>query len=98
MRIDRIFYETAKRNEFFKNLFLKMILNDWDSIVGDLLAQKTQPLRLKERVLIVSYQDSIFASEVILKKKEIIKKLNEKLNGIYIVESIKLVRRSEKDE
>lgn len=98
MRIDRIFYEAAKKNEFFKNLYLKIILNDWAEIVGDLLSKKTQPLELKEHVLIVSYQDPIFASEIILRKRKILKKLNEKLGSICDIKTIKLIRRGEVNE
>ncbi|HEW91778.1 MAG TPA: DUF721 domain-containing protein [Thermotogaceae bacterium] len=96
MRIDRIFYEAAKQNNFFKKLLLKIILDDWENIVGSILAQKTWPLELKDGVLKIAHQDPIFASELILRQREILEKLNLMLKGIDTVKTIKLIRRSEK--
>jgi len=96
VRIDRIFYEAAKQNNFFKKLLLKIILDDWENIVGSILAQKTWPLELKDGVLKIAHQDPIFASELILRQREILEKLNLMLKGIDTVKTIKLIRRSEK--
>ncbi|MDI3472016.1 MAG: Dna[CI] antecedent, DciA [Thermotogaceae bacterium] len=95
MRIGRIFFEAAKQNDFFKKLFLKTVLNDWESIVGKILAQKTFPLKLENGTLIIAHEDPLFASELILRKREIIDRLNAKLEGVVTVNAIKLIRRSE---
>lgn len=98
MRIDRLFFEAAKQSDFFKKLFLKMVLDDWENIVGKVLAQKTFPLELENGVLKIAHQDPIFASEIILRKKEIISRLNTKLRGIVTINEIRLIRRSEDSE
>ncbi|MCD6546730.1 MAG: DUF721 domain-containing protein [Thermotogae bacterium] len=77
-------------------MLLKIILDDWENIVGSILAQKTWPLELKDGVLKIAHQDPIFASELILRQREILEKLNLMLKGIDTVKTIKLIRRSEK--
>jgi hypothetical protein len=52
-------------------------------------------LKLENGTLIIAHEDPLFASELILRKREIIDRLNAKLEGVVTVNAIKLIRRSE---
>lgn len=53
------------------------LMQSWDSIVGDFMAQNTIPLKLKKNVLYVSTKHSIFAQELGFLSQDIIRKIDE---------------------
>lgn len=57
--------------------FLQLI-KDWQSIVGDFMAQNTIPLKIRSGTLIISTKHSIFAQELSFLAPTLLKKIKEK--------------------
>jgi len=89
--IDKLAY----RSGVFSEIKVRMILNSWEDILGSNLASKTKPLAIRNGVLYVLCEDGVWASELRFHTNDILKLLNEKLQDIRDVKSIKIVRRSE---
>ncbi len=60
----------------------------WEQIVGVEIAKRTKPLQIKNGVLTVAVQNSIWAQELSYNKKMIINKLSERLKSTSILKDI----------
>ncbi len=89
--IDKLAY----RSGVFSEIKVRMILNSWEDILGSTLSSKTKPLAIRNGILFVLCEDGVWASELKYYTNEILKALNEKLENIRDVKTIKIVRRSE---
>jgi len=61
----------------------------WDATVGELVAQRTRPVGIRDGVLFVEVSSSVWMQELVLLRDEIVERLNEKL-GQPIVRRIVL--------
>jgi len=65
----------------------------WKRIVGDLLAERSQPVKLENQVLFVGVQNSTWMQELILLKQDILSKYaqysEELLDIVFIIKSPK---------
>lgn len=93
MRIDDLFEELARRKKLFKEVYLRLMLEEWKEIVGEKISKHVLPKKVESNVLYVSYDDPLFANEFRMRSEEILKILNKKLKGIVQIEDIKLMRR-----
>jgi predicted nucleic acid-binding Zn ribbon protein len=64
----------------------------WRGIVGDLLAERSHPVKLVKKVLYVGVENSTWMQELILLKAEILKKCRLTLNNeldeiVFIIKS-----------
>lgn len=68
--------------------FIRIFLA-WRGIVGDLLSERSHPVKLAKRVLFVGVENSTWMQELILLKPEILKKcqivLNNELDDIVFI-------------
>lgn len=85
--------ELAKKSGVFSEIKVRLILRCWKDIVGELLAEKTKPVCLKNGVLSIYCYESIWASELKFYTKDILKRLKEQLQDVRDVRSIKIVRK-----
>jgi predicted nucleic acid-binding Zn ribbon protein len=60
------------------------ILRAWDELLGPMIAQSTQKLFIKNRVLHVSINSSVLRSELLLNRKRLLDKLNGYAGGEVI--------------
>jgi predicted nucleic acid-binding Zn ribbon protein len=60
----------------------------WDAVVGDLIAKQTEPVEVRNGVLIVRVADPVWRQEMLFRKFEFIEKLNEKI-GKKAIKDIK---------
>lgn len=63
----------GERYHRFINIFMA-----WKSVVGELLAERSHPIRLDKNTLFVGVQNSAWMQELILLKAEIIQKYKQK--------------------
>lgn len=63
-----------------KKLNSYKLFNHWEEIVGKEIARNSKPKRLKDKVLLISTVNPIWASELSLMSQDIINKINSYLN------------------
>lgn len=69
----------------------------WKEVVGDKVASHTQPIRIKKGVLFVNASSPVWAQELSLIKKELIRKINKYLKN-DLVKDIRFSSRGIKAE
>ncbi len=67
-----------------KNIMESILKSNWQDIVGNALAKKSAPYFVKNRILYVSVENSIWTQQMQFLKNDIIEKINSFLNGAYI--------------
>ena len=67
-----------------KNIMESIVKSNWPDIVGNVLAKKSAPYFIKNRILYVSVENSIWTQQMQFLKNDIIEKINSFLNGAYI--------------
>lgn len=73
--IPNIIYHPPKNTKLHYEVGLRQINEQWGSIVGALIAKKTQPINIKQKVLWVEALGSSWANELNLLKPNIIEKI-----------------------
>ena len=61
----------------------------WNSVVGEVIAENTRPVAMREGVLFVEVASSVWMQELVLLRDEIVERLNQQL-GENIVRRIVL--------
>ncbi len=85
----------AKKSGVFSEIKVRLILEEWEAIIGSPLSNKTKPVALKGGVLYVLCEDPMWAQELRFYTTDILKKLKARLKDTRDVNMIKIVRRSE---
>src|SRR6056297_2990200 len=85
----------AVRSGVFSEIKVRLILEEWDEIIGSPLSNKTKPVALKGGVLYILCEDPLWAQELRFYTRDIIKKLRMKLKETRDINTIKIIRRSE---
>jgi|SRR6056297_3499268 len=85
----------AKKSGVFSEIKVRLILEEWDEIIGSPLSSKTKPVALRGGVLYILCEDPLWAQELRFYTAELLKKLKAKLKDTRDVKSIKIIRRSE---
>jgi len=77
------------------------LLDVWEEAVGEGVAQRTEPIRIKNRVLFLKVTNSVWMQQLQFMKELIIKKLHEK-TGVDFLQDIRFfigeVRHLDKEE
>lgn len=83
-RFKQLIYQLAgEKYRAFVQVFLA-----WKPIVGELLAERSQPLKLENKLLYVGVQNSTWMQELILLKQDILDKFanyGEEINEIVFI-------------
>jgi len=62
----------------------------WERVVGTTIAEKTNPEKVEDGVLTIKTENASWGQELLFKKSEIIKKLNQEL-GQKTIREIKFI-------
>ncbi len=62
----------------------------WDEVVGENIAENTNPEKVEHGTLLVTVENSSWRQELVFKKKEIIDKLNNKI-GKKTIKDIRFI-------
>ena len=62
----------------------------WDEVVGENIAENTNPEKVEHGTLLVTVENSSWRQELVFKKKEIIVKLNNKI-GKKTIKDIRFI-------
>lgn len=95
-KISNILSKLAGRLELQKGTERNKVLEDWSEIVGPKLAGLTVIKGFRRAVLIIKVLHPAAAMEVRLKKKKVLKQLNDRA-GKVLFEDIKIIFRDKMD-
>jgi hypothetical protein len=72
------------KNQYTEKFDTVHALNRWPETVGSVIASKSKAFTIKNRTLYIIVSDSMWLSELIMAKRQLIKKFNE-LNGKELI-------------
>ncbi|PJE59921.1 MAG: hypothetical protein COU85_01140 [Candidatus Portnoybacteria bacterium CG10_big_fil_rev_8_21_14_0_10_44_7] len=94
LSLKKIIPGTAKRLKLKESLAAGQFLTNWDQEIegclGDGFAQKSKPVALKNKILVVDCLNSVWAAELNLRQEKILRWIKKKL-GRDKVEKIKFI-------
>lgn len=73
-----------KRTGLSRKIQEQKILNSWEKAVGEAVAERTRPVRVKNRVLQVKVTNSVWMQELQFMKDLIIKKIHEQIGENFL--------------
>jgi len=91
----RLVDKLAKKSGVFSEIKVRLILDEWEDIIGPPLSNKTKPVALRGGILYVLCEDPLWAQEMRFYTDELLKKLQSRLKETRDVNKIKIIRRSE---
>jgi predicted nucleic acid-binding Zn ribbon protein len=80
-RIDRILSRTLKGLRIDHRIKEESAVLSWNKVVGETIASKTKPLRVKDSILFVRAESPSWRNELVFLKPRIIKELNQLLKA-----------------
>ncbi|MFW6119783.1 MAG: DUF721 domain-containing protein [Petrotogales bacterium] len=85
-----VFDILSRKNYIFKTLKVKRILvKEWESIFGKSVSKHCKVKDFDNGLLIIVADDGVWKSELLLRKEQILSKINEKL-GASLVRNISI--------
>lgn len=84
----KVLEDILDRSGFRRKIQEQKVMDIWEKAVGEAIAEMTQPIRIKDRVLQVKVCNSVWMQQLLFYKKLIIQKLNEAV-GDGIVEDLR---------
>ncbi|HDK27057.1 MAG TPA: DUF721 domain-containing protein [Candidatus Atribacteria bacterium] len=67
-----------KEKRWDKKIKGYQVINCWEEVVGEEIAQNTQPIKIQDQILFLRVKSSVWANELNLRRGEIINKINLK--------------------
>ncbi|MCB0354398.1 MAG: DUF721 domain-containing protein [Bdellovibrionales bacterium] len=89
--MDTILSLALKRYGLEDKIHRYRFVSHWKEIVGEELAKRSRPERLRGKVLIVAVRNSAWAQEMSFLKNTILKRLNRFLDSDVEIEDVKFV-------
>lgn len=80
-RVGAVLSGLLERLEFRERLREYAVWNVWEEVVGDVLASKTEPIRIEEGKLVIRVANSTWMQEIQYLKDDIRIRLNRRLGG-----------------
>ncbi len=80
-RIGAILSRTLKRLEIDHRIKQESAVLNWNQVVGDAIAARTSPLRVRDSILFVRVQNPSWRNELVFLKPKIIKELNQSVKA-----------------
>ena len=76
-KVQDVMLSAIGRPEILRTARAQLAMRQWSEVVGDALAEKSQPDRYERGTLWVVASGSAWAQEIRLRKDEIVRRLNE---------------------
>ncbi len=77
-----------KEKKWDKKIEGYQIITNWKAIVGEELANSTQPIKIENTVLWLKVKSNVWANELNWRKGEIIEKINREVQKTLVTEVI----------
>jgi predicted nucleic acid-binding Zn ribbon protein len=82
--IGKILTKNLKNLGLDRRLKEESIVLNWNRLVGERIASKANPLRVKDSILFVSVENASWRNELFFMKRKIIEELNRSVKGNVI--------------
>jgi predicted nucleic acid-binding Zn ribbon protein len=79
--------ELIKKLGWTEKVYAQRIIEDWAELVGEAIANYSKVDDLREKTLFINCNNSVWRSELSIRKEEILKRINEKY-AMYLVDNI----------
>jgi predicted nucleic acid-binding Zn ribbon protein len=76
-RIGKILARSLKSLEIDRRLKEESILLNWGRVVGERIASKANPVKVKDSILFVSVENASWRNELMFMKRKIVRELNQ---------------------
>ncbi|MDI6752500.1 MAG: DUF721 domain-containing protein [bacterium] len=83
-RIDQVIKRILKGCGIEEEVMGERCLKLWPEVMGKRVADKNKPLYVKDRILFIRSESPVWAKELSFSKKDIIKKINSRLDKRFI--------------
>jgi predicted nucleic acid-binding Zn ribbon protein len=80
-RIDRVLVRTLKSLNMDRRIKEETLLLNWSKVVGDRIASKAVPLRIRDSILFVRVENASWRNELVFLKGNFIKQLNQSVKA-----------------
>lgn len=87
-RIDQVIKRVLKSCGIEEDVLEERCLKLWPEIMGKRVADKNKPLYIKDRIFFIKSESPVWAKELSFSKKNIIKKINDRLSKRFIKDVI----------
>lgn len=87
-RIDSILSRTLKGLKIDRRLKEESVILNWKKVVGETIAAKTNPLKVKDSILFVRVENPSWRNELVFLKPKIIKELNQSVKANVIKDMV----------
>jgi len=88
LRVGDILKNYCNRVGLSRRMNEKRLLDAWEEAVGEAVAKRTEPMRIKNRILYLKVTNSVWMQQLQFMKEVIVKKLHEK-TGIDFLQDIR---------
>ncbi|MFH1757434.1 MAG: DUF721 domain-containing protein [Pseudomonadota bacterium] len=88
LRVGDILKNYCNRVGLNRRMNEKRLLDVWEEAVGEAVAKRTEPMRIKNRILYLKVTNSVWMQQLQFMKEVIVKKLHEK-TGIDFLQDIR---------
>ncbi|MHB1227968.1 MAG: DciA family protein [Desulfurivibrionaceae bacterium] len=80
-RIDSLFVELFKKKQWDKRLALHAVFRNWPQVVGQEIAERTEPQVIRGTVLWIAVSDSVWMQQLHLQKQTLLEHINANVRG-----------------
>jgi len=87
-RIDQVIRRVLKGCGIEEDVLGERCLKLWPEVMGKRVADKNKPLYVKDKILFIKSESPVWAKELSFSKKDIIKKMNNRLDKRFIKDII----------
>ncbi|HPR33801.1 MAG TPA: DUF721 domain-containing protein [Prolixibacteraceae bacterium] len=87
LKISEILNEFSAGNELGKKLRETRLMNNWNTMLGPVIARATEKIQINNRVLIVHINSSVIRHELFMIRSQIVESLNKSVGG-NVIDSI----------
>jgi len=89
IRIDSLFAELFKKRQWDKRLALHAVFRNWPEVVGQEIAERTEPQVIRGTVLWIAVSDSVWMQQLHLQKQALLEHVNANLRGSEKISDIR---------
>lgn len=89
IRIDSLFAELFKKRQWDKRLALHAVFRNWPQVVGQEIAERTEPQVIRGTVLWIAVSDSVWMQQLHLQKQALLERVNANVRGSEKISDIR---------
>ena len=89
IRMDSLLAELFKKRQWDKRLALHAVFRNWLQVVGQEIAERTEPQVIRGTVLWIAVSDSVWMQQLHLQKQALLEHINANVHGLEKISDIR---------